>query len=455
MGVWNYVGVMQGVAATCDVGILAAAGRELPLLHGAGRHEEEALVRATAFWSRLAQSCLLAVGMLAWAGYAAAHGNRLALPVTAAAAALVPLSSCNEALVTFYQSQQRYATLGRCVIFGAIVSVVLLPLGAWLGSVRGLVAAAILAMALQVAQLIWRTRSEGLTIAWTWRWMDLKSLLGYGLPMRLVDYPLALLTLVDVVAVSRFLEASDLAIYATAKIVVAMAIDVPARMGAVYISRLFVQCGANTDRRVLGAELTRLLTLQYLVVVPLLVCGVWWCFSMLVSIFIPKYAESLPIAQVLLLTTFFVPQTSLMRNFWMIDKRFSALLAVNLVGLAALGTSLVIALAWRGLTLDAVAWGCVGGYAGFFLAKIVTIGREVLGASAAARIAACAFGGAFCTKLILELTPIRNYGGDLARFVGGALEQLVWTLVLVAPLVIFGAWQARLLELWRSFRAKT
>ncbi|MBM3851999.1 MAG: hypothetical protein FJ399_02455, partial [Verrucomicrobia bacterium] len=279
MGVWNYVGVVVAGAATFDLGIMAAASRDLPLLHGAGRREEESTMRATAFWSRLAQSMVLGGGMMVWAAFAAAHGNRLAWPVAAAAALLALLSACNESLGTFCQSQERYVTLGMSNVFGAAASAVLLPLGAWLAGVRGLVVGAMLGLGLQLVQLVWRTRREGLTVAWTWRWPALRALLGYGVPMRLVDYPLAVFMILDVLVVTRLLEAGELAVYATAKIMVAMAIDIPSRMGNVYLSRLYVQCGAGADRRELGDELARYLMAQYLVVMPLVICVVWWFAS--------------------------------------------------------------------------------------------------------------------------------------------------------------------------------
>lgn len=455
MGVWNYVGVVQAGAATFDLGITQAAGRELPLLHGAGQRAEEGAVRATAFWSRLVQSLALAGGMLVWAAYAAAHGNGLAWPVAFAGAVLVLLSSCNDSLATFCQSQQRYAALGRSNVFGAVVSAILLPLGAWLDGVRGLVAGAVVALFLQLLQLAWRTHRDGLAVAWTWRWPALRGLLGYGLPMRLVDYPLAVFTIMDVLVVSWFLDASDLAIYSTAKIMSAMAIDIPSRMGNVYLSRLYIQSGANVDRRALGAELVRYLTMQYLVVMPLVICGVYWLAVQILSFFLPKYVAALPAAQVLLLTVFFVPQTSLMRNFWMIDKRFGALLCTNLIGLAGMAVGLGAAVTWFGPSLLAVAWGCVAGYGVFFLSLVVTVGREVLGSRMAMRVAGAAVGAMLYIGLVIGHLRGRTFGGDLVGFVGGSLGQLAGTLALLAPVVAVGVWQGRLPDLWRSLRTKT
>ena len=196
LGAWNYVGVTLSFIGTFDVGITSGAARELPLLRGAARRAEEELVRSTAFWARLGQAAILAIGIVLyawWGGTRSAHAGLIAW----SAAVLLLLSAASESLTTFYQSSERYVALGRASMIGSLATAACLPLGVVLGGLVGLMCAAILAAILQFLLLIWLAGREGLQVRTAFSPSWLRQLVRFGLPMRLVDYPLAIFSILD------------------------------------------------------------------------------------------------------------------------------------------------------------------------------------------------------------------------------------------------------------------
>src|SRR3977135_4520209 len=104
------------------------------------------------------------------------------------------------------------------------------------------------------------------------------------------------------------------------------------------------------------------LLIEYLIVLPVLICSVCFAFAFLTSQFIPAYVTSVPVIRTLILAVYFVPQTTLIRNFWMLDKRLVALGASNIVGLLGMLASLFVTLRLSGLTLGSIALASVVGY---------------------------------------------------------------------------------------------
>src|SRR5207244_7306320 len=114
-------------------------------------------------------------------------------------------------------------------------------------------------------------------------------------------------------------------------------VNIPASIGNVLIMRLFHLSGGDVSRRQLGGELRTFLVAEYLVLNPLLACVAGVAFSFLTRQFIPDYAASIPVLTSLMCLIFFVPQSSLVRNFWMLDRRLGALAWSNILGLVAIG----------------------------------------------------------------------------------------------------------------------
>jgi O-antigen/teichoic acid export membrane protein len=447
MGMWSYVGVIQNFVGVLDFGIMQAAGRDLPLLRGARKYEEEQTLRSTACWARLGQGLFFAAGILIFAFLRNSHQGTSRLGPAMVAAVLVVIMSWNDALTVFCQSAQCYLALGRSMIATALISVLLLPIAARFGGVYGMMAAAVTVAIIQGILLTWLAWAADIRITMSCRWPVIRRLISFGLPLRLVDYPLSLLLILDSLFVAHYGSASQLAIYATALTLFALASDLPARTGTVILSRIYTLSGSNTNRSQLASELRRYLFIQHTLFMPFLLATLWWAAQFMLPAFLPKYTSALSVAQVLLVGIYFLPSITLIRNFWIIDKRLGALFISNLGGLAAGIAALLITTRAGHLELGWIACAMVCSYAVHFAILLGSIGRSIWGSKAAMIVGAWALGGSVYVALLFRylLPEANNPGGMGALFV---MTLLGWakTQLFLAPLYILGVWKGSVLE---------
>lgn len=435
VGTWNYVGVTQGFTNTFDLGITAGAGRELPLLRGAGKTDEEHLARSTAFWGRLIQALAFAgiIVAVTATGYREAAWN-----VALTAAALVVLVSCVESYTCFCQSAEKYVFLSRANVIGAVMLLIGVVGGGYYGGATGIMIGAVTATAIKVMVLATGRRDDAMPMLPVLNGPILKRLIGFGLPMRLVDYPLALFTMLDVLLISHFLTAAELGVYTTAKIITMMAVEGPTKLNTVYLSRLYIRCGENKDRAEIAGTLRQFVLAQYTIVLPLSVLGAWWFAKVMIDGMLPRYEEALDSTRLLLLTAFVVPQTSMVRNFWMIDKRFKATGLVNAGGLLAMALSMGVVLFMGDFSLERVAAAYLMGFTIHFLILMATVGREVWGLKQTMSVASVALGaGAYVGGVIFMFAGGRAEPG-LIPTLSAAVLPLLASVALVAPLVVCG-----------------
>ncbi len=409
MGIWNRVLVIQGFVATFDPGLSQAAARELPLLRGAGQDAEEQAVRSTAGWARLLQGLFFAAGIL----IAAAWGKHGAAGPPIAAAMLVVALTWSDTVAIFCQSAQCYAPLSCSIVIAACFSLAVVPLAAKYWGVHGMMVAEVTVTIVQGLLLTALAQAAGVRLTAAFDWRILRRLALFGLPLRAVDYPLAILMILDGLAIARFRPAAELALYATAQMLFAIGADIPSRIGNVLLARIYNLSGAKTDRAKLGDELRRYLLIQQALFMPAVITTMWWAAQLVIRMFLPKYIPALEIAAVLLVGIYYVPTSTLLRNFWIIDQRLWALLASNLVGLAAGAAAILCAAGIGHWRLTWVAGGMVGAYACHFAILLVSIGRSLWGARGAAMVGArAAVAGAWVGLLLHGLAP------DWGRLVG-------------------------------------
>jgi O-antigen/teichoic acid export membrane protein len=447
MGIWNYARVIQNFAGIFDLGITSAAGRELPLLRGAGKAEEEQTVRSTACWARLGQGLFFAAGILVFGFLGNGQQEKARLGPAMVAAILIVAVSWTETLTIFCQSAQSYGALGRNMIATAFISVLFLPIAARWGGVYGMMTAAVLVAIIQAVLLTWSARAAGIRITMSCRWPIVRRLISFGLPLRLVDYPLSLLMVLDSLFVAHYGSVSQLALYATAQTLFVIASDIPARMGNVLLYRIYTLSGGNIDRSQLAGELRRYFFIQHTLFMPFVLTTLWWAVRFIVPAFLPKYASALGVAQVLLVGIYFIPSNTLIRIFWIIDKRLVALFSSNLGGLAAGFVGLLIAAKAGHLQLGWIACGIVCGYAVHFTILLCSIGRAIWGSRTAMIVGAWAMGGSIYVALLFRyLTPEANNSGGMGTLIIMTLLGWTKTQLFLAPLYILGIWKGSVFE---------
>jgi hypothetical protein len=235
-----------------------------------------------------------------------------------------------------------------------------------------------------------------------------------------------------------------LALYSTAKIIFQQTCEVPFRFAAVFITRLYTEAGTARTRGELAEELLRFLSVSYLGMIPLVIVGVSCLAPFVFGHFLPSYAGMLPSLRILLLAIYFLPGTSVVRNFWLIDRRLIIVGVVNVVSLVGLAAISFLLFWLRGRSLTSVALGMVGGYAIFFACLMVTIGREVWGNARTVGLVAWVAVSLVYTSVVVRSLPVQPDHGTLLGDFGILALNLLKTLVLVTPLAIVAAWRARL-----------
>lgn len=450
MGLWDFVSVIQNFALSFDVGISAAAGIRLPVLKGAGETEEATHVRSTAFWAEFGQGVLMALGIVV---YALAGGLRGGMVKAAlVAAALIVLYALQDALTTFHQADQSFVGLARAMLLAAVLATILLPAGAWAAGINGLFLAAIVAWGARVALLYVQARRRKITIERRFRRDSFRGLIGLGLPLRLVEFPHAIFGLLDVFIVTRFLGLRALAIYSTARLIFLQASNLPALAGNVFVMRAFRLSGANVGRERLAADAKEFLLVEYLILHPVLIVSVLHGFALLAGQVIPQYSDGLNVLVLMMFAIYFVPQTTIIRNFWMLDRRLVALGMSNLVGLVMHAAGLAAVITIRGNSVSSVALGTLLGYGGYFLTIAATIGKELWGTRGAGGVAAHAFVGAAVTSLVVSLVPADVAAGPPLHAIAVTLKNLALSYALLVPLILYGLRRTAILRHFRTER---
>jgi len=442
MGAWNLVAVVRGYLQAISLGALAGALRELPILKGQGQAAEETRSRSVALWWSLAEAAVLAIGLWAytlWHAPAFTSLKMLALVVTGI---LVVLGKLQEAAITFFQGGQLYVPLSRVLLVTTIGYALVLPAGAIVGGIPGLMAAAIVA---ELARGLWSLSSAnraGLRTVWMFDAQVWKRLVSYGVGFRVADYPQVFFLSLDLLWVERMLGLKALGLYALAKGFYSQATDVTTRMGTVLSTRTLMQHGEGVGREKIGRDMLRFMQFQLFVSIPLVCWATAAAAPFLIRHITPLYRDSVPVLLVLLLGSFFISSNNNIYVPWIAEKRLISYGLSNLFGVVATAGS--IALIWYALgrvTLRDVATGTVIGYALFFVCMVLSAGREIWGVKTAWAVllqAACASGWMAGVLWLFARAGVERVGWE-ADLVHSAVVAF-GALIALAPLIAAGIW---------------
>ena len=447
MGFYDFVAVVQNVASNFDPGISAAAAIQLPGLKGAGKDEQSTIVRSTALWGEIAQGFLMAAGIGIYVLVGGVSGE---LAVAAlVGAVIVVFFAAQDSLTTIHQGNQSFVALSGALLAAALLAALLLPGSALIGGLHGLFIGAIALAAARVLFLYIAARRAGIGFVRRFDWPSFRSLIGLGFPLRVVDFPQAIIGSLDLILVTSLLGIKALAIYSFARLVFLQGANLPSLIGTVFIMRAFRLSGANVSRAELAKDSREFLLLEYLVVMPLLICLVVQAFGFLTATVLSKYTDSVSVLSFLMFATFFVPQTTVIRNFWMLDRRFAALGVSNLFGLLTHGIGLGLAIWIQGLTVSSIALGTLIGWSGYYVWIIGTVGRELWGKRTAAGVGAHAALGAAVTGFVVWLVPAVAGGGGAVNALGATAGHVALSFLMLTPLVAYGVWRTGALRHFR------
>ncbi len=449
LGIWSFAAVVRQFVMNFDPGILAAAGRELPIAQGRGDQGELNQIRSTALWSVGIQATLMATVIIAYAWVGAGRFSNTEIIALHLAAAFALVSILVNVYMTFFQAAERYVSLSRVLLVGSLLDAVLLSLGAYTLGLAGLMVAAVVSVLIKLLLLVRAGWTHGLGASLKARidFRRLKSLLAFGFPFRVLDYPLSLFLIADLLVVSWFFSVAELAIYAMAKNFVNQVSEVGVRVGTVFGTRFMVLSGEGASKAVIGQRLQSFALFQLLVAVPLLACAGFVGVGFLVREFIPAYADGVNPFEILLITMFFMPQVAVIRFPLLYDKDLRQIGISNAVAVVSTGAFFLLAgLIVGDLTLRLVAQIMVLGYVTYFAYLMIVVGRRLWGLQRTVVNLGMVLAAAIWTTAAFEWLSRGDVSFD------SVADDFLWSvltlaklLLLLLPVFLLGVWRAGLL----------
>jgi len=436
MGLWNYILVVRNFGSSLDLGITAALLRKLALLHGAQKPKEIGTYRKTALILYLSQQALIGLAIVVYALFIN-RGTKFFWP-TITGAVMLFLGGFGEILETFYIGAAKYSELSRRLLAYWPIYTILLVVGVYVAQIPGLVIGMFCALIIRAFILRFGTKVRFSPVEHRWTNSAAKSLLAVGVPFRLVDYPMALHQMLDVLFIVNFLGIEFLAIYSTAKVIFQQAGQLPAWFGSVIVIRLTQEVGANQkSRKELGNIVFSYLRFYYLVIVPTLICVVSGAAVIVFTELIPKYKDAMGPLLILLFILYFAPYATIIGRFWLIDKRFGALLLSNMVALISLVIGLIILLVIHVLTPVSVTIVFLLSHTIYFVFLLGSLGPELWDKGKLAAIVIFVIVSMGVTLLALKaggLLAWKAFTPNFAAVASACLKEMA----ILTPMILYG-----------------
>jgi O-antigen/teichoic acid export membrane protein len=272
-----------------------------------------------------------------------------------------------EYLFSFYEvflrANNQFAMISRATLLGGICSAlsILLILGLGLrGFLLGQLLRLVVMTAFYAAKRVYVPR-------WSWNGAIIRRLVAIGFPIMLMVFSSALLTTIDRFLILRFLDTRSLGLYSLGAIVFAPLLLVFSAANSVMYPRFaerYGHSGNSEDLKPYIAVPMQLLAVSMAVVVGAVYIALPW----FVTTFLPKYAEGIPAARVLLFGLFFFAVSGMAGNMLLtVNKQ------VHRIGVLLLSAAVNLALGYtvmvQGRGLVALALCSSVAYLTFFLAS--------------------------------------------------------------------------------------
>lgn len=332
LGQWNYISTIQGLGSTFDIGIQSAALRELAMEQGQNNQNEVIKIRVTALFSEWLYRSILIGGVAAYAAWNHS-ADEFKFWGLLAGALFFGIMGGNECLQVAYQSAQRFQSLGKRLSWYWIFHSTLLIGGAYFGKINGLIFAMFLSLTSLYVVLKSGFGADSLPMDRSYfSFQVFRRLISYGMPVRICEMPMVFFQMIDILFLTKFADFNLLALYSTARLIAVQSSQVISWITSVMIARLTTFYGSvGKTKEEMGSEVSEVLLCYYTLIIPMIVLGATYCFVAGTKFLIPKYQESAKFLPYLLMTVYFYPQTSIIKNFWSIERRFKPILITNLV----------------------------------------------------------------------------------------------------------------------------
>lgn len=452
MGFWNLVAVVQGFIGTFDLGCIAGANRELPIMKGRRDQEDEIKIHSTTLWFTLFQNITISIIALLYVWWNRANYASWEITAVFVAIIIFVIMSFQSAYMTFFSAAQAFVPLSKLLLVSSIIEGISFPLCAYMWGLSGIMVMAMISTCLTCGLFFLYGRLYKLYSYRRIFWNVLKRLLSFGFFLRLIDYPNALFSMANILWVTKLMNISDLALFSMARGFFFQVSDISTRVSTVYSMRFLEQGGSGIPRYVIARQLIQFLLFQLLVIVPLLYWGASVTLPFIIRNFIPKYSDANQAILILLICGFFYVLNSGLTNPWVFEKRLVARGIANVAGLIMM--IIALAVPWFILgrrTINDVAYSTVAGYFLYFVYMVIAVGKDIWRPIECVEIILSVTIAAVWTFLLLHAGQA-SIGGHIgfAEDLKATLFMGGWTFLCLLPVTMYGLKRSQILKGWQQ-----
>lgn len=309
-GLWGIARVLANYLGWTQVGVLDAASREIPYWAAHGDEARANRVQNVALSHVAAGSAAVSLLCLALATFApsGSHSRTLFFFL----ACYGPILQAVNGFLTLLRGRKRFADIAVAALASAALNLLLGPAAASTLGLRPFLAAMLLLNAANLAFWLRRTADQPWrSFAWAWCAEDVAHLVRIGLPMFLGGVGFTLLTTLDSLIVSRFVDAATLGWYTFAAALCTYVVQIPNAVSVVtfpHFQERLARGGRPEDLRSLFVVPTFVFAG---VLLPPLVAAAYFGAPWLVAAALPQFTPALPILRILLVGVYFSALTNM------------------------------------------------------------------------------------------------------------------------------------------------
>jgi O-antigen/teichoic acid export membrane protein len=295
-GVYRIVMTLSGYASLSDFGLSKALVRQTPILQGQGDGSGEKNTRNIVFTMSVLSTLLACV--IFWSIYVT--GARFAGALTFTTLSFLSAIVIFERLNIFMDS---YLVAGgmfqlkskREAIIAVLSPIITLPLLFWL-KLPGVLLASVLVTIIGIVVVA----NAIPPLRWRLNWTEARSLLSIGLPMSMNTTSNKFFQTTEIMVIPLILSTRDVGIFAFALGLFRIATIVPKSFNKILFRQMLLEKGQHDGKnlnyldRYLGAPM-----LAYNLINVMCIGSLFFVYNVLVSVWLPKFTESISLAVVL------------------------------------------------------------------------------------------------------------------------------------------------------------
>ena len=440
LGIYNLIQVVLGFITVFDFGASSAAGRELPILRGKNNTANESLMRSTVLRFTMGQSILVALGTVIYALFFDNDYFSLGILGFLIALFLLIIGSIINVYDIFLRCSQKYVALSSIIITVGVFEALAFVFGAYLGGINGLLIGVIATALFKLILSVIIGYKNGICVRLDFSFSQIKKLLSYGFPLRVIDYPMQYMVMVDLLWVTKFMDIASLAVYTTAQIFFKQSSQISNSIGSVFETRIIQYFGKYNSWKNIAYLIKKYMYLQLLVFVPILICVCSIFIPLVIRQFLPKYQDANQAIIYLLLANFFIVINSGLTIPWFTNKKLISRGLSNLLGLVVI--ILILSFFWFGLEiqeLSSIAISVTLSYLFYFIYMLIMVGKELWSAKEIVKIFLMIFLAATWTGLVVIIANSYSLIGlNMYNDILRSITIFLISLVAISPVFIFG-----------------